>query len=98
MDRKARTLAGVGVVVALVAVVAWGVPIARGWHFGCHLLNGDKYYEYRLGIEMCRPENTEEKEQKEHQQEAQQEAEHKQAAEKEEQEMKRKKNPSENRY
>jgi hypothetical protein len=83
MDRKARTLVGIGVTVALVAVVAWGIPIAKGWHFGCHLLNGDKYYEYRLGIEMCRPENTEEKGQKEHARVAQQEVEQKATAEKE---------------
>ncbi|MGA2165279.1 MAG: hypothetical protein ABSH36_12520 [Solirubrobacteraceae bacterium] len=61
--------------------MAWGIPIARGWHFGCNLLGNDKYYEYRLGIEMCRPENTEKKEQKEHQQVEQQEAEHKATAE-----------------
>jgi hypothetical protein len=82
-NRNRRPLAGVAVVVALVAVVAWGIPIAKGWHFGCHLLNGDKYYEYRLGIEMCRPENTEEKEQKEHARVAQQEVEQKATAEKE---------------
>jgi hypothetical protein len=58
-------------------------PSPKAGTSAAHLLNGDKYYERRLGIEMCRPENTEEKEQKEHARVAQQEVEQKATAEKE---------------
>lgn len=51
-------------IVIVVAFIAWGLPILGGWHFGCNVLAGDKYRETRLGIQMCRPENTAEKEAK----------------------------------
>ena len=48
-------------ILAVVAFVAWGIPITQGFHFGCHVLVGDKFREVRLGIEMCRGENQSER-------------------------------------
>ncbi len=48
-------------IIAVVVFVAWGTPIIRGFHFGCHVLTGDKVREVRLGFEMCRGENQSER-------------------------------------
>jgi hypothetical protein len=59
--RRRIALSSPIVIIAVVAFVAWGVPVIQGFHFGCHLLVGDKVREVRLGIEMCRGENESER-------------------------------------
>ncbi len=63
--RTRRKVAVPVVILAVVASIAWGIPIANGFHFGCNPLAGDKFREARLGIEMCRGENSSERSQKE---------------------------------
>lgn len=43
----------IGLVLLVVVLIAWGIPIARGFHLGC---NGwvDHQRMVRLGIEFCR--------------------------------------------
>lgn len=63
--KRARRKVAVPVaILAVVASIAWGIPIANGFHFGCNPLAGDKFREARLGIEMCRGENSSERSQK----------------------------------
>jgi flagellar biosynthesis GTPase FlhF len=52
------------VILAVVAFLAWGIPITQGFHFGCNLFAGDKFREVRLGLEMCRGENSTERSRK----------------------------------
>jgi flagellar biosynthesis GTPase FlhF len=63
--RARRKVAVLVAILAVVASIAWGIPIANGFHFGCNPLAGDKFREARLGIEMCRGENSSERSQKE---------------------------------
>jgi hypothetical protein len=59
--RRRLALSSPVVIVAVVAFVAWGIPIIQGFHFGCHVLTGDKVRAVRLGFEMCRGENQSER-------------------------------------
>ncbi len=59
--RRRLALSSPIAILAVVAFVAWGIPVAQGFHFGCHVLVGDKFREVRLGIEMCRGENESER-------------------------------------
>lgn len=55
------------IIIAIIAGIAWGIPILQGYHFGCNVLAGDIYRESRLGIEMCRGiSHSEVKEREEH--------------------------------
>lgn len=83
--RTGRKVATPIVILVVAAFVAWGIPIAQGFHFGCNLLVGDKFREVRIGLEMCRGENSTERSQKET------EAREKREAEQHEQQAKEKK-------
>jgi hypothetical protein len=60
-NRRRLALSSPIVILAVAAFIAWGIPIIQGFHFGCHVLVGDKVREVRLGIEMCRGENQSER-------------------------------------
>ena len=68
-------------IAVVVAIIAWGIPIAQGFHFGCNVFAGDIYRESRLGIQMCRAENQAEANAKKEKAEQEQHAKEKSEAE-----------------